>query len=301
MQEEDSFNIRVLLVDDMSLILEGWGETLLQVEDFYIVGEIHPRQLLTEIAKSHVDIVLANISLLAKTHKKSKIIQSVKELNSHVKVVLTVENDKERRLAQHAGADEAILKPFRRNDLINLLQGLSRDDKRLCNYYARMLLEIDGKPENAERYESLITGVLRIIFQSACQIYSDDDAGIRSKVLLFPNLKNGDFWKFLNDKHQVDFIFCWVQNINRLGLPLMQTISDRLANNTGSFGIIIIRSGDSSQIVSLQNSIRNNNGKILLVLTDKEIRSLLSHRAAGVDCNHIFEEAYHCCYVEIRP
>ena len=269
----------------MPLVLEGWKETLLQAGDFHIVGEISSGQLLTEIVENRVHIVFASISLLAKTQKKGNLVQSIKEINSRIKVVLTVENDQELKQAQRARADEAILKPFRKNDLTNLFQGLSRDDKRLCNYYAKTLLEIGQEPENAKRNETLITDILRLIFQSSCQIYSDGNVGdFYRDNSHFQTSKNGDFWEILNTKHQVNFVFCWIQNVDGLDLPLMQTISGWSANNTGTFGIVVIRSEDiKSNFISAKLNPCNNNGKTLLIFTDKEIRSLLSYKAAGID------------------
>jgi DNA-binding NarL/FixJ family response regulator len=288
--------IGILLVDESSLVREGWKDILSPIGDFKIVGETTPISLPKTISQMEtVNIVVANISLLAGTTKKNKILRLIKEKNSNIKILLIVRDEKDIRLARRVGADEALRKPYRSQALIDMIRGLDRDDKGLCDFYANELEELGIGSQEIEKYEKLMRDILQLLFSNHLlnlHSYSETQEEAQTITLICQNQRDNSFWDQLYSKHHSEHIIIMLQNSDKVDQNVIRSLADRLSDTTSLLGILIVRSNKTSLMETVQFSIFSNEQKIIILLTDKEIRHMLAQTAAGLDSAQLFEEIY---------
>jgi len=285
--------IKVALVDDVPLAIEGWKRSLKNEVDIEIALETTPNKL-SEIRKYPlpVEIILVGAWWLA-TKAGREWLRTLKGLNYRPKVIAIATTEIEIRNAQKAGVDEAALSPIKRGDLVSLVRGLSRDDKRVSEFYANRLLEIRQAKGNNTSYEDLIYSILQLLFDSDLinPKYVDRDIGVRD--LIFLNLGKHRFWMEIKTRYGVDYLIFFLGNKNANFVSSeLDELGKYLDGPFGRFGILFTRNDAGKNACNLQLAIYKNYQKIILIMNEVHLREMLALKAARMDPLEVLQDLY---------
>jgi len=140
--EELSSHIRILLVDDHTLFLDGLVSLLNSQPDVEIVGQAGSVQEAVALARSELpDIILMDISLPDGTGMDAAL--AIRSESPKTKIViLTVHEDEEKLFeAIRAGAIGYLFKNVRVDELLNTLRGVMRGEAGISRTTAHRILD----------------------------------------------------------------------------------------------------------------------------------------------------------------
>jgi DNA-binding NarL/FixJ family response regulator len=287
--------IRVFLIDDEPLAIKGWKELLSKAGDFQVTGEVSTRKLSGSIkALPQFDIVLAGKDLLDLATRKHTI-DALKKRSLTAKIVLIIDNKDDARRAQRAGIDEAIQSPFQSNTLINLLRGLHQEPKKRCAYYVGQLENLRSSNKNDKNYETLMSDILEFLFAPHLTdryLKVSTFQGERECSLLFLNGGNNPFWERIHADHQAHRLLFDIRNTSPLKPQHVERLGERLMKEIGQIGILVTHSDVAVPIQRLQVALYKNQSKMILFLTNSQIRNMLTQKAAGIDPTELFQDIY---------
>jgi DNA-binding NarL/FixJ family response regulator len=287
----DMNTIKVALVDDAPLAIEGWKRSLKNEIDIEVVLETSPKELFQR--KKYplpVDIILVGSWWLT-TKAGKEWLRALKGLNIRPKVVAIVNASNEIQNAQRSGVDEAILSPVKKYELVNLLRGLTHDNKRLCDFYAKRLSEIPQTEGGNNAYEDLIYNVSQLLFYSdlVSPKFVDRDLGKRDLISL--NMGSHRFWSEMKASYGVDYVIFLIDN-TYVKRGQLEELTKYLDGPFGRFGIIFTRNGLRKTMNHAQLAIYQNYKKVILVIDDVHIREMLALKAARMDPLEILQDLY---------
>ena len=140
-EKETTPRIRIVLVEDHSILREGLKALILMESDFDIVGEFgSAEKSLAGIAELQPDIVITDLALPGRSG--IELLADVKRLSPRTrKVVLTAhENEEYIRAALNAGADGYVLKDANSCELMLGIRTVSVGQQFLCKAVASKIL-----------------------------------------------------------------------------------------------------------------------------------------------------------------
>jgi hypothetical protein len=282
--------IKVLLLSHDRLIVEGWMNALCSATDMELMQP--PRRLKGRMPPKYFSaagiIVIDEASLEgedacpwllnAKHHNRTKLVAVVSSLHDikHVRKL---------------GVDEAILSPFRSQQLIGLIRGLSRDDKSLCMYYARCLERLPQGNKHFDDYLDLMSNILQLVFDGVLthpQILRTRLKGTPLAHISFDNHFDHAFWKELNTR----YILFSVHNDPQLLAEQVRSLGRSLARQGTNLGFLNNRTSPEASATFLQTTAYKNDGMLIVMLFDSDIRSLLALKAAGVEPSEWIERLH---------
>lgn len=292
---KDRHLIKVFLIDDEPLAIEGWKNLLNNAGGFQIVGDATSN--ITALVKENlpkIDIVIAGVGLLRLPSQK-KVMSILRSSGVNVKIVMIANDKNGIAKAQRAGIDEAILSPFQRSDFLNLLRGLYQDPKRRCVYYVEQLDIFNKKGGNERDYGSLIGNILEFLFAPHLMHKHTKHRvmdGYSRCNILFENRSLHPFWERIRMKHKGERILFSVSFNNDVKPDMIGKLSRQLTKEIGGTGVMVTNSVEPNWATEARIALYRNEGKVLIFLSDVQITSMLVQKAVGIDSSEIFQDTY---------
>lgn len=285
---------KVFLIAEDELILEGWENALSHATDFEVIR--FPNKLRTQKFGAIVvvpDIIIVEAAWLNTIKNQNWLIAT--KTKNRTKAIAVYGDKKEISRSIKKSIDEIIQSGFRSQQLINLIRGLRRDDKNLCMYYAEQLKKTSSGYRNSEKYTELIASILQLTFApffSNPQLKISRTAGEKTAYLTFENNSSHPFWSELKKIFGANYIIFSIENAPTVLDRQSWHLREHLSEPVGKIGFLTNRKPPNSSYFMLQVSIYQNDGKIIIMLFDRQIRALLALKAAGVDPTEIIEDIY---------
>jgi hypothetical protein len=193
------------------------------------------------------------------------------------------ENSVEVNRALIYGADEAILYPFKPEELIALISGLCKEPKRQCDLLAKQLRELKPGLVDAYKLEELIVEILTFLFSNEISYLGTQTISHRAipiRLFVFQNYSMDNFWRALQVNQDCDRII--FANRSKSRQYSIEHLLDALDIIGFWFGILIYgQESDVDQVVCPVTIQRM--GVTLQTLSLAHLRTLLAYKAAGVD------------------
>jgi DNA-binding NarL/FixJ family response regulator len=287
--------IKVLLIDDDPLVLEGWEKAIQRARDIQVVGKVSLaglRQLSAFPGSPEIVIVKAPLFL---KKENGKLIRSLKASGELIKIIAVANSEDEIQKLQKAGADEAILAGFHNQEFVDLIRGLSRDPKGLCSFFADQLASLQPGDNNLTAYETLVSSILQFLFMPPLgypQLQSYDTSDRHKSALLFPNITDRGFWGLVHSRHEADYILFLLHNAPEVESDHITELEKHLDKPLGFFGVLLTRNAARQPLRLLQLSFYQNQKKVVLVLWDEHIHDMLAFKAAGMDPTELLGNIY---------
>lgn len=123
--------IRILLADDLLIAREGWKRILEAVGFFEVVGEakaIH--EILKKIRETNPDILLMDLKWLGDVIDAAVTFREIKNNFANVKIIAFTAYENLISVARSVGADAVLMKTFTRDELIGLIEEMSKKETR---------------------------------------------------------------------------------------------------------------------------------------------------------------------------
>lgn len=290
--------IRVTLLSSNNLVMEGWEQALKRAPDIEIYKHRDkPDRKESAAISPATDILLLEASWMEKGSRNRQI--SLLKLRHAVKVIAVFKDRRE--ISRHRRLlDEAIQAGFHRQELINLIRGLRRDDKSICNYYDRQLKKTTGA---LEKYAQLTSNILQLVFAGGLgnpQIElprpgQNDPAA----YIVFENRFPHPFWTKLKRKYGMDYAVFSIQNDPALIPAQIAGLAPRLSDPFGRVGFLVNRSCPAPGPTGLQVAKYRNEGVIILPIFDQLLHNLLASKAAGAEPTDLVEDIFQELFVAI--
>jgi hypothetical protein len=290
--------IKVMLVSDDKLVLEGWEQAIAHAPDIDSRRTVYKpdRKLPPEISDA-VDIFLFEAPLL-KHYSFRKWIADQKFKNRAK--TIAVFKDKKLLSRNRRLLDEAIQTGFHRQELLNLIHGLRYDDKSLCTYYDQELRKA-ARSSTQKKYTDLIQNILLLVFDNNLQHPQmrppQPKSETRETYLIFENHGTHPFWAGIKKKHNSDYIVFSVQNDPPAMASQFHGMTSFLSEPFGKLGLVVNRQPTGGQHLELQLAAYNNEGNVILVLFNQTLHSLLAAKAAGADPADLLDDLYQELFV----
>jgi len=288
-------NIKVLLIAEEDLVLEGWEHALSQATDIELL-EATKKYLLYARSRlaSAPEIIIVEASWLKNAERRKWLLDA--KTKTRTKIIAVIDSAKEAKRVRRIGVvDEAIQSPFSSQQLIHLIRGLSRDDKSLCMYYAEQLQATPPGNKHFDKYIELVSSILQLTFAQLLtnpRIKKTSSLEDKFVYLTFENKSNHSFWSELRKRFGTNYIIFSMQNTPASFEKQIWRLGKYLTEPIGRLGFINNRQPPGDSLDMLQLSIYANEGKIIIMLFDKQIRSLLALKAAGVEPTELIEDIY---------
>lgn len=163
--------IKVIVVDDHSLIREGLNRIISFEEDLMITGEFsNGEELLKNIDIKKCNVVLLDINMPIKSGIET--LREIKAVSNEIKVVmLTVENDRKTIMqAIELGADAYILKESAGAEVVNAIRNVYEGEKYIDKSLIKVMFSDFKKDANIKNNEKdnlnfLTNRELNILFE----------------------------------------------------------------------------------------------------------------------------------------
>lgn len=163
--------IKVIVVDDHSLIREGLNRIISFEEDLMITGEFpNGEELLKSIDIKECNVVLLDINMPIKSGIET--LRELKAMSNEIKVVmLTVENDRKTIMqAIELGADAYILKESAGAEVVNAIRNVYEGEKYIDKSLIKVMFSDFKKDSNIKNNEKdnlnfLTNRELNILFE----------------------------------------------------------------------------------------------------------------------------------------
>lgn len=286
--------IKIALVDDLPLAIEGWKQALQNEVDIEVVMEITPSQLFKKNKYPLlVDAILIQASSLT-TAPGIKWLRTVNGLDFRPKIIAMAKNKAEILRVKKVGVDEASLDLITRDDLVNLIRGTLLDDKRASYFFSVRLAEYSASKHKSKiLFEDLMHGILKFLFRHDLMnpriVYRNNT----TRDLIFLNESKQGFWGTMKIEYGVDYVPFFLDNQGSKFSPyLLGELSDYLDGHFGRMGFVITSNVSINEIQGSQIAIYKNSQKIILVLDISRIRKMLSYKAAHIDPLEVLQELY---------
>lgn len=287
--------IKVFLIDDEPLVLEGWRHLLVRAGGFQIVGESTPENaLIFNSTIQKLDIVIAGAGLL-NLNICNEIISNLHKFSLSVKIVIVANNQDEILKAQHSGVDEAIQSPFQRTTFLNLLRGVNLEPKKRCSYFVEQLENIINEEPKRREYGIFVGDILEFLFapylDGRYMKFYNNIEDIRCNIL-FQNRFPHFFWDRIRTLHNGEKILFGVNYKNAISADQIKMFGEKLSKEIGGIGFIVTVSNQNEQMKNLQKAIYRNENKIVIQVSDIQIKDMLIQKAAGIDPSEILQDIY---------
>lgn len=291
----DSNTIKVLLVDDQPLVREGWRKALKTAVDIEIIGEKPLCEILAGVEGTiPPEIIILRAQVLEKT-KNREAINILKASKHPIKVIAVATNIDEIPKAQKAGADEANVAPFSRQEFIHLIRGLNRDDSSLCAHYVKQLKTLQPNLQDMHAYEDLVYGALQLLFYPMLtnpQLNRHSYRGRHDSTIIFQNIASEGFWSAIRSNCQADYVLFQLNNAPDVKPTQLQRLEASLSKSIGHFGVLLTRYTDKPSLRMIQRSIYQNHEKVILIIGDNHLHEMLALKAARAYPSEVFDDLY---------
>lgn len=144
-------------------------------------------------------------------------------------------------------------------------------------------------------YQKLTGRILERLFcppLSTPIIERSDASGTNRRDIILPNYAEAGFWRFLRERYQADFLVVDAKNYSeRIGKSeALQLLNYLKVHGSGNFGIIVTRHGHDDGCALTMKEHWTLHQKLVLVLTDEHIESMLRAKEAGASPEDIIRQ-----------
>lgn len=147
--------IRVLIVDDHQLMIEGLKSLLEDEKDILFAGGANNMQQAMDMAKNHpIDVILMDVNLPGSSGIETTL--NIKELKPEIKVIaLTMHNDISVITKMiEAGASGYILKQTKMNEVIEAIRSVYNNERYLGKDTQRIIMDnLSSPPDSLDNKE----------------------------------------------------------------------------------------------------------------------------------------------------
>jgi DNA-binding NarL/FixJ family response regulator len=148
----ESKPLRILLVDDHPLILAGLAETIADVPDLHVVGELDDGDNIIKAFEAlRPDITIMDIAMPGTNGLQA--LEALRSVHSRARVIMltTLAGDYQMRRAMELGAAGFLLKHTLRKNLIEAIRAVHAGSRWIPDEVARTLAEYLGQSPLSER------------------------------------------------------------------------------------------------------------------------------------------------------
>lgn len=148
--------IKVILVDDHQLLLEGIAAMLSNIEYIKIVGKAFSgEEAINEVGSLNPDVVLMDIMMQGMTGIEAS--RWIKEQNSEIKIILISSdvNEKFVRLAIQAGVDGYLPKKVDKEILIEAIKSVHAGERYFSKDVTNIVMDVMYSSQNDGKIKSL--------------------------------------------------------------------------------------------------------------------------------------------------
>lgn len=138
--------------------------------------------------------------------------------------------------------------------------------------------------KDAKKYEALLVRILTRLFWPDLQDPHEQVTTVDGREIIditFYNAANQGFWKDIKDRHGSTLVVVELKNMEDLANEEYFQIAARLDSKRGFFGILIARKKDNLDVQRAYRRL-NNEGKVILTLTDEDIVRMLGDLKSGL-------------------
>jgi hypothetical protein len=135
-------------------------------------------------------------------------------------------------------------------------------------------------------YQKLVGQILEHLFCPPLETplaQSADEADVNRRDYVVANSAEEGFWRFMRERYAADYI---VVDAKNSGQQVMKNDALQIANylkphGAGLFGMIVCRKGPDAGCIHTLRDQWAQHGKMVLVINDEELESMLLARSAG--------------------
>jgi hypothetical protein len=151
--------------------------------------------------------------------------------------------------------------------------------------------------EDAYKYQNLILKILNYLFEPELidgkpQVRTEYGTEIRD--IIYTNESDISFWRYIRNNHKNFLVIFELKNKDEIDNTDIDQLANYLGDPTGYLGILISRktpkSGQSRKAFAIYNKVVPR--KIILFLSDDEIKILLKEKNCGKDPTKIIQNKY---------
>jgi len=288
--------IKVLIADDTAIAREGLRGLLQTASDFEIVGEaVSVQEVSSKTLELNPDTVLMDLRWFGDDTAGSSIIREIKSSRPQVKVIAMTAFELLIADAYDAGADVALEKAFSRRHLHNLIRRLCRDDKELSAKHVHDLARIRPGRTDARVYEESMYEILEFLLTPGLtnpRWQSRTWLGTRIRDVVFFNGSDHPLWQAVRTQHGSDQVVFELKNTAQIEPEHVDQLGGYLVRSLGRLGILLGRHAPSESVWLRQVTLYNGDDKVVLVMWDEHIRTMLSLKAAGADPVELIQDLY---------
>jgi len=286
--------IDVILIDDSSIVIEGLKRALRTAQDIRVIGEYSVSDVKNgALSSCSGAVILLGVASL-KNPGSDGLIGSIKRSLPLVKIIVVVNEEFEVDWVRSLGADEAIKARGQHYQLVNLVQGLFKDDKSLCEYYFKLLKTIVPGKADEKKYETVMGEIIHLLFSEHLvmdQPQSSTFSKRKRRDFILYNISTHTFWQFVKYSYRADQVIFEFKNTAETHTDHVIQLNRYLRPPMGSFGILTERVLASDPVWKEQMELCKG-GTIILLITDDDIHTMLAFKAAGFEPTGVLEELY---------
>lgn len=154
--------IRVLIVDDHSLLRDGIAVLISTCTDIIVVGQAeNGKEAIAAYRKLHPDVTLMDLQL--PDMDGADVIKAIRDEAPHARIIVltTYSGDTRAQTALHAGARAYTLKNHVRRDLLETIRRVFAGHKYIDPEIAAQIAEHTGEQELTPRERQILTRIAR--------------------------------------------------------------------------------------------------------------------------------------------
>lgn len=298
--------IRVLIADDTLIARAGWKMILEFVNDIEIIDEVEVVESVPRKMKElRPDVLLLDLKWFDNEHAGAAAIAKIKRQNPEAKIIAVTAYPHLAGSAREAGADAVLPKGFSLSELESVIRAVYQEDEITIPFgesiyntvtaYAQELASIERGRKDARRYEVFIEQVLTFLLEPHLtdpRAQSQAAGGTQIRDVTFFNSSRHAFWAAVRQKHGATQVVFEAKNVKKLTSGHIRQLGAYLKDILGSFGIIVTRAKPIQARVEQVVETYKAQKKIILILSDEDIKAMLEARANADDPTDIIKHKY---------
>lgn len=166
---------------------------------------------------------------------------------------------------------------------VDLARGVSLKKPEWMQLSRRLRSTLPGR-HHWTAYQQLCGDILSFLFRDVLEAPLEENSNqsqVNRRDFIFPNYSTDGFWSFLRQHYRADFIVVEAKNYEA---PIKKDQVLQLANyltthGTGLFGMLVTRAGANRSAVWTQREQWVLHNKLVVVLTDADLRQMLTTKA----------------------
>jgi len=158
---------------------------------------------------------------------------------------------------------------------------IDEDSCREAESLKAKLTAIQAGQSDAAAFQQLVLEILNYLFNPELidgqpEVRTVD--GTERRDIIFTNDSDESFWAFIRNEHSGIVVTFDAKNKNVLELSDVNQMATYLGDRLGTFGVIVTRGRPTESVQRKMFAVWNDNRKVILALSDQDVRDLLDLR-----------------------